>query len=126
MPKVKVNNTQGLVQQTGSGLALFNQAAEAVTASSSTAPVIDAASTSVIVTTASSGEVQLPAVADVTVGTVIAISFGSTNATKLISEGASVLLNGANGATGLTIPANRALLCVLQNATNWAVIGMEA
>lgn len=125
MPKIKVNNTQGLVQQTGSGLALFNQTAEAITAAAG-APQIAASSTSVIVTTASGGKVKLPAVADVTVGTVIAINFGSSNTTNLVSEGASVLLNGANGATGLTIPANRALLCVLQNATNWAVIGMEA
>ena len=125
MPKVKVNNTQGLVQATGGGIALFG-ATEAISDTNTIA-----ATTSLVLytTTGASKILSLPAVTNLETGHTIVIGHiaGSNNAT-LRPTPTSLRMNGVNSDPELTLTAKTAVKCIWSGSSNpgWIVIVGDA
>ena len=75
MPKVKINNSQGLVQENGGGVALFG-ATETLVANATAANAQISATTSVALCTSADDahHIQLPSITGLTTGHTIVIS----------------------------------------------------
>ena len=120
MPKVVINNTKGLFQKTGGGLALFGGGVESVAAAAAGANAPIAATTSLALCTSANDahQVDLPAIADVEVGhTILIASIGSADVV-INTPGTETINGGPTATTG----QNTVVLCVKATATTWVAI----
>ena len=121
MPKVKVNNTQGLVQATGGGIALFG-ATEAIAAAAAGADAPIAATTSLALVTSGNDthQTDLPAIADLDIGHTILIASVGTNDLVINTPGSETV----NGTATITTGENTLVLCVKSAADKWVAINV--
>ena len=124
MPKVKVNNTQGLVQATGGGIALFG-------ATETLADNKTIAGTSSLVlysTTGASKVLSLPATTDLDTGHTIVIGHvGGSDAASIKPTPTSQKFNGV--ATGvLALTPKTAVKCIWSGAADpgWIIVVGDA
>ena len=119
MPKVSIDNTKGLVQSTGGGLALFG-ATQSLTANSSGSQPAILKETSLALCSSDNNAklVDLPAIADVDLGhTILIASVGSADV--VINTPGTEKINGGDT---LTTGENTAVLCVKATATTWVTV----
>ena len=124
MPKVKINNVQGLVQKTGGGLALFG-ATEAI----SDTDTISATTSLVLYTTTGGSKVlSLPAVTGLDTGHTIVIGhIAGSDAATLKPNPTSQRFNGV--ATGeLALTPKTAVKCIWSGSDNpgWIIVVGDA
>ena len=129
MPKVKINNTQGLVQAKGGGISLFG-ATESIQSTSATVSAtfqIDSKSSLVFVgADVGNNIVALPATGSLDTGhTILLVNTGSDNAVKIspIDQGGGECVNGLAGGQ-FTIAGNDAALVAYSGAHNpgWVTV----
>ena len=119
MPKVVVNNTKGLFQKTGGGLALFG-GTQAFTAAAAGADAPIAATTSLALVTSGNNahQADLPAIGSLEVGHTIVIASVGTHDLVINTPGSETV----NGAATLTIGENVTALCIKATASTWVAI----
>jgi len=123
MPKVKVNNTQGLVQATGGGLALFGATQSITVNSTSGADNPIAATTSLAIVTSSTAnnhQTDLPAIADLDIGHTILIASIGTNDLVINTPGSETV----NGSATISTGEGTVVLCVKSAADKWVAINV--
>ena len=132
MPKVKINNTQGLVQASGGGIALFG-ATETVAGHASAASAQIAETSSLVFATSSAGSqyIGLPATTNLETGHTIVIvhSSGSDNL-AIAPDPVTHNINGVNGSghAEIVLTAKTAVTCIWSGATDpgWIVLVGDA
>ena len=119
MPKVSIDNTKGLVQSTGGGVALFG-AIEAITAQNAgaNAPIAKTTSLALVSSDGNAKQADLPAIADVDLGHTILIASVGTADVVINTPGNETI----NGTATLTTGENTAVLCVKATATTWVAV----
>lgn len=129
MPKVKINNSQGLVQETGGGVALFG-ATQSITANATASSAAILSTTSVaLCDSADDGHfVQLPATSGLDAGhTVIVANIDSAQDFILQKQATADRINGVNGA--VTLGQSTVAFCVYSGTADpgWIVtVGDQA
>ena len=121
MPKVSIDNTKGLVQKSGGGLALFGQPAQELEAAAAGANRLILATSTVVLATSGNDvhEISLPAIADVDLGHTIAISNIDQNQDVIvITPGGETI----NGAATHTLQEKTGNLCVKAAADKWIMV----
>ena len=126
MPKVKVNNTQGLVQESGGGIALFGATQSLTAASTSAADSKILATTSLCLVSSAndSRKVQLPETSGLDDGHTLVIGNVLSHDVIIEKEDAADRINGVDGA--LTIGQSTAVKFVYSGTADpgWiAVVG---
>lgn len=119
MPKVSIDNSKGLVQKSGGGLALFG-GVETVTAAvaGADAPIAATTSLALVSSDGDAKQADLPAIADLEVGHTILIASVGANDVVINTPGAETV----NGAATITTGENTAVLCVKATATTWVAV----
>ena len=119
MPKISIDNSKGLVQKSGGGVALFG-AVESVTAADAGADAPIAATTSLALVSSDDNAKQadLPAIADLDVGHTIVIASVGAADVVINTPGAESI----NGAATITTGENTAVLCVKATASTWVAV----
>ena len=129
MPKVKINNTQGLVQETGGGVALFG-ATQALTATSTTAAdskILATTSLCLVTSTNNARKVQLPATSGLDAGHTVIVATVGSHDVIIEKQAAGDRINGVNGA--LTIGESTGVKFIYSGTASpgWiAVVGDQA
>ena len=129
MPKVKITNTKGLVQETGGGVALFS-ATQTITANATAANAAILTTTSVALCDSANDahKVQLPATAGLDAGyTVIVANIDAAQDFVLEKQASADRINAVNGA--LTLGQKTVAFCVYSGAADpgWIVtVGDQA
>ena len=124
MPKVKVNNTQGLVQESGGGIALFG-ATETLADNASIA-----ATTSLVLysTSGASKVLNLPATTNLDTGHTIVIGHtAGSNAATIKPNPTNQKFNGVNSGE-LALTAKTAVKCIWSGAADpgWIIVVGDA
>ena len=116
MPKVSIDNTKGLVQKSGGGVALFG-AVESVsaTAAGADAPIAKTTSVALVTSADDAHQADLPAIADVDTGHTIVIASIGANDLVINTPGAETV----NGAATLTTGQNTCVIVVKATASTW-------
>jgi len=119
MPKISIDNTKGLVQSSGGGLALFG-AVESVTAAAAGADAPIAATTSIALVSSDGDAKQanLPAIAGLDVGHTIVIASVGSHDVVINTPGGETINGGATITTG----ENTAVLCVKATSSTWVAV----
>ena len=126
MPKVKVNNTQGLVQATGGGIALYG-ATESLTASGAGAQIAETTSLALCDSADDAHKIKLPAIANLETGhTVVIANIDSGQEFHIITADNGTRMNGVAG-TPVNLPdvkEGSAVTCIYSGAANpgWIVL----
>ena len=129
MPKVKINNTQGLVQETGGGIALFG-ATQSITANAtaSSAAILSTTSVALCDSANDAHKVQLPATSGLSTGhTVIVANIDSAQDFVLEKQASGDRINAVDGA--VTLGQSTVAFCVYSGAADpgWIVtVGDQA
>ena len=129
MPKVKINNAQGLVQETGGGIALFS-ATESITSTSATvaAGFTIAPTTSLALLGGHGGTnrmIGLPATGSLTPGhTILLVSTGSVGASVRVepSEAGGYVNNIANAKFDIATGDSSVVVYSGTNRPGWVVV----
>jgi len=126
MPKVKINNTQGLVQASGGGIALFG-ATETVVPTGGGAQIAETTSLALCPSTADAHIIKLPAITNLDTGHTILIV--NTSATSkefdLVVPTNTTRMNGVAGTPAkIDVKENAAVKCIYSGAANpgWVVV----
>ena len=125
MPKVVINNTKGLFQKTGGGLALFGGGVESISVDSTTGsdnPIAATTSLALVTSGTDTHATDLPTIADVEVGHTILIASIGTNDLVIEPQGDSS--ETINGQSSITTGQNTAVLCVKATSTTWIAINV--
>ena len=119
MPKVSIDNTKGLVQSSGGGLALFGAIQSLTAAGSGSQPAIKKETSLALCTSTNNAHiVDLPAIADVDLGHTILIA--SVGAADVVINTPST--ETINGAATITTGEATAVLCVKATASTWVAV----
>ena len=116
MPKVSIDNTKGLVQSTGGGVALFGSVQSLTAAAAGGQPAISKETSLALCTSADdTHQVDLPAIADVDLGhTIVIASVGAADV--VINTPGNETING--GGT-LTTGQNTMIICIKSGDATW-------
>ena len=116
MPKVSIDNTKGLVQSTGGGVALFGAVQSLTAAADGAQPAISKETSLALCTSANDAHlVDLPSIADVDLGhTIVIASVGATDVV-INTPGAEKI----NGADTLTTGENTMVICIKSGNATW-------
>ena len=119
MPKISIDNTKGLVQKSGGGVALFG-ATESVAAAAlgANAPIASTTSVALVTSGDNAHQADLPAIADVDLGHTLVIASVGTHDVVINTPGAETV----NGAATITTGENTAVLCVKAAADKWVAV----
>lgn len=128
MPKVKVNNTQGLVQETGGGIALFGATETVTTTGTAAGGAAIASTTSLAIATlhANNGALDLPATGSLDAGhTVVVVNTHGSHGLQIfpVDQSGGEKMNGLAGGS-VTIDAKCASKFIYSGANDpgWVVI----
>ena len=127
MPKVKINNAQGLVQETGGGIALFG-ATQSITANATAANAAILSTTSLVLGDSgnNSHKIQLPAIGGLDTGhTVIVANVDSAQDFVLVPAANGTRFNGvASTPVSVTLAEKTVVKCVYSGKANpgWIVV----
>ena len=126
MPKVKVNNTQGLVQETGGGIALYS-ATETLTASGAGNQIAETTSLALCDSANDAHKIKLPAIGNLETGhTVVIANIDSGQEFDIITAANGTRMNGVAGTpvSIADIKEGSAVTCIYSGAANpgWIVL----
>lgn len=128
MPKIKINNDQGLVQSTGGGVALFGAAETLVAAASAGTDIAPTTSTALVTSTNNGHFINLPATGSLDAGhTIVVVNADDAQDFKLRPDDLGGYLNG-QARTTLTLGEKTSVLCVYsgQNSPGWILVNSDA
>ena len=127
MPKVKINNAQGLVQETGGGIALFSALETLVAAGGGGTQIAETTSLALCSSAADAHIIKLPAIGNLETGHQVVIVNTSTNKEfHIVTAANGTRMNGvANTPVNLPdVKEGSAVTCIYSGAANpgWIVL----
>ena len=119
MPKVVVNNTKGLHQVTGGGLALYGAVESvAAVAAAANAPIAKTTSLALVTSGNNAHQCLLPAIGDVEVGHTVVIASIGTHDVVIHTPSSETI----NGAATITTGENTTVMCIKATASTWVAL----
>ena len=124
MPKVKINNTQGLVQATGGGIALYGATESLTAAGSGGTQIAETTSLALCNSTADADIIVLPDTTNLETGHTVVVVNVSSNKEFHLKAGAGTRINGVNATDIPDIKEGSSMECVYSGAANpgWIVV----